>query len=102
MARRNRQPTQRQRQNAGPFVGGKAKSQSGGDPVERHGGRLRRLTGFVGEVRGELAKTDFPNRQQTAQSTMVVLAACLLVGFYLYGLDQVFSRFVEHLLNWQS
>jgi preprotein translocase subunit SecE len=101
MARRNRQPTQRQRQNA-PFVGSKTKSQSGGDPVERRGGRVRRITGFVGEVRGELAKTDFPNRQQTAQSTMVVLAACLLVGFYLYGLDQVFSRFVTHLLNWQS
>jgi preprotein translocase SecE subunit len=101
MARRNRQPTQRQRQ-SGPFVGGKAKSQSGGEPVERHGGRFRRLTGFVGEVRGELAKTDFPNRHQTAQSTMVVLSACLIVGFYLYGLDQVFSRFVEHLLNWQQ
>jgi len=100
MARRNRQPTQRQRQ-SGPFVGGKAKSQSGGEPVERQRG-IRRLTGFIGEVRGELAKTDFPNRHQTAQSTMVVLSACLLVGFYLYGLDQVFSRFVQHLLNWQN
>ena len=58
--------------------------------------------GFVGEVRGELAKVDFPNRQQTWQSTSVVISACVLVGLYLYGLDQVFARLVSHLLDLQK
>ncbi len=82
-------------------VAGKPKSQSGGEPVERPG-FVRRVIGFTGEVRGELAKTDFPNRHQTWQSTSVVLAACLIVGLYLYGLDQVFARMVQKLVELQN
>ena len=62
---------------------------------------MRGVFAFVGEVRGELAKVDFPNRQQTAQATMVVVAACLIVGMYLYGLDQVFARFATKLVDLQ-
>ena len=49
----------------------------------------------------ELAKVDFPNRQQTWQATMVVVAACVIVGMYLYGLDQVFARFATKLVDLQ-
>ena len=83
-------------------MAGKPKSQSGGDPVQRSRGRLAGIRGFVGEVRGELAKVDFPNRQQTVQSTSVVIAACVLVGLYLYGLDQAFGRLVAHLVDLQK
>ena len=83
-------------------LAGKPKSQSGGDPVQRKKGTFSRARGFVGEVRGELAKVDFPNRQQTWQSTSVVISACVLVGLYLYGLDQIFARLVSDLLNLQK
>ena len=81
-------------------LAGKPKSQSGGDVDRRRG--LRGLVAFSGEVRSELAKVDFPNRQQTWQSTSVVISACVLVGLYLYGLDQVFARLVSHLLDLQK
>jgi preprotein translocase SecE subunit len=97
--RRNRPPAQR-RSLAQP-VAGRAKSQSGGEPVSRRGG-LRGVINFTGEVRSELGKVDFPNRQQTIQTTFVVLGACLIVGLYLYGLDQVFARVASRIINWQN
>ena len=102
MARRSRQPQQTGRRSVTAPLAGKPKSQSGGDPVQRRSGRLSGVRGFAGEVRGELAKVDFPNRQQTWQSTSVVISACVLVGLYLYGLDQVFARLVSHLLDLQK
>ena len=101
MARRSRQPQQPGRRSVTAPVAGRPKSQSGGDRGERPA-LPRRVVGFVGEVRGELGKTDFPNRHQTWQSTSVVLAACVLVGLYLYGLDQIFSRLVSELVDLQN
>ena len=101
MARRNRQQQPGGRRSVTAPVAGKPKSQSGGEPVERPN-VVRRVINFSGEVRGELAKTDFPNRHQTWQSTSVVLAACLIVGLYLYGLDQVFARMVQKLVELQN
>jgi preprotein translocase SecE subunit len=95
-SRRNRPATGRR--SVGAPLAGKPKSQSGGE-VERRG--VRGMFGFGGEVRSELAKVDFPNRQQTWQSTMVVLAACILVGGYLYGLDQAFAHLATKLVDWQ-
>ena len=100
-SRRNRQQAGRRTVTAP--IAGKPKSQSGGD-IERRGGMrsgVRGMFAFGGEVRGELAKVDFPNRQQTWQATMVVIAACLIVGAYLYGLDQVFARFATKLVDLQ-
>jgi preprotein translocase SecE subunit len=102
MARRNRQQqVPAGRRSVTAPLAGKPKSQSGGDPAVRKRG-IRGVFGFVGEVRGELAKVDFPNRQQTWQSTSVVIAACVLVGLYLYGLDQVFARLVQQLVDLQN
>ncbi|MGN6377988.1 MAG: preprotein translocase subunit SecE [Gaiellales bacterium] len=97
--RRNRPPAQR-RSLSSP-VAGRAKSQSGGEPVSRPS-FPRRVFAFGGEVRSELGKVDFPNRQQTLQATFVVLGACLIVGLYLYGLDQAFARVASRIINWQN
>jgi preprotein translocase SecE subunit len=99
-SRRNRPPASSRRSLAQP-IAGRAKSQSGGEPVSRRGG-LRGVIAFGGEVRSELGKVDFPNRQQTIQATFVVLGACLIVGLYLYGLDQVFARIASRIINWQN
>jgi preprotein translocase SecE subunit len=103
MARTSRRNRQAGRRTVTAPVAGKPKSQSGGE-IERSGGMpngLRGLFAFGGEVRGELAKVDFPDRQQTWQATLVVVAACLIVGAYLYGLDQVFARFATKLVDLQ-
>ena len=47
---------------------------------------------------GELKKVDWPGQQQLIQGTTVVLIACLITGVYLFLADQVFKRFVQHVL----
>jgi preprotein translocase SecE subunit len=98
-ARKPRQPANR-RSISAPLAG-KAKSQSGGERAPERGG-LSGVVRFSGEIRSELAKVDFPNRQQTLQSTMVVLSACFLVGGFLYGLDQILAVFIRELVDLQT
>ncbi len=50
---------------------------------------------FVTESWGELKKVEWPGQNQVIQGTVVVLIACLIVGFYLYASDEVFKRLVE-------
>jgi preprotein translocase subunit SecE len=53
---------------------------------------------FVGESWAELKKVDWPGRQQLIQGTAVVLIACLVTGVYLFLADELFRRFVQHVL----
>jgi preprotein translocase subunit SecE len=54
-------------------------------------------TRFVRESWGELQKVEWPNQNQLVQGTIVVLVACIIVGFYLWGADQVFRRLVQQV-----
>jgi preprotein translocase subunit SecE len=69
------------------------KSQTGARRVPGTGGRR-----FAAESWGELKKVEWPTQSQVIQGTVVVLIACIIVGVYLYAADQVFKRFVEHVL----
>ena len=53
---------------------------------------------FVKEAWGELKKVEWPGRAQVLQGTVVVLIACVIVGAFLYGADQVFKPFVRNVL----
>ena len=46
----------------------------------------------------ELRKVDWPNRAQTIQGTVVVIIAVLIVGAYLWGIDQIIRPFVRNVL----
>jgi preprotein translocase SecE subunit len=101
MARQSRKPRPPAgRRSVTAPLAGRPKSQSGGESVAPRG--RAGFISFLGEVRGELGKVDFPNRHQTMQSTMVVVALCLIIGIYLYGLDSVFSQLVNLLIDQQS
>ena len=47
---------------------------------------------FLAEVRGELKKVTWPSRKEVYSTTLVVVATSIFFGFYLWGLDLVFSR----------
>jgi preprotein translocase subunit SecE len=64
-------------------------------PVEHES---RRRGSFIQESIAELRKVDWPNRAQTIQGTVVVIIAVLIVGAYLWGVDQVIRPFVRHVL----
>ncbi len=63
---------------------------SGGRRFPGSGGKR-----FVSESWAELKKVEWPGQSQVIQGTVVVLIACLIVGFYLYASDEVFKRLVE-------
>ena len=53
---------------------------------------------FVRESYAELKKVDWPSRAQTLQGVVVVIIACVIVGAYLWGLDQIFRPLVDRVL----
>lgn len=54
---------------------------------------------FFKEVKSELVKVSWPNRAQVIKLTAVVVGASVAVGVYLGGLDFIFTKGIELLLN---
>jgi preprotein translocase subunit SecE len=58
----------------------------------------RRRSNFFAESWAELRKVEWPGQAQVIQGTVVVLIACLVVGFYLYVNDAVWKQVVSKVL----
>jgi preprotein translocase SecE subunit len=71
---------------------------AGGAPIAPAEHESRRRGGFIRESVAELRKVDWPNRAQTIQGTVVVIIAVLIVGAYLWGVDQIIRPFVRDVL----
>jgi preprotein translocase subunit SecE len=54
--------------------------------------KLAEARAFLLEVRSELKKVTWPSRKEVYSTTLVVIATSIFFGFYLWGLDLVFSR----------
>ncbi len=54
---------------------------------------------FLTEVRSELKKVTWPGRAEVQSTTLVVIATSIFFGFYLWGLDLVFSRILSLVLK---
>jgi preprotein translocase subunit SecE len=77
-------------------------ARGGAQPQPRRQPSERRVPGagarnFVAESWGELKKVEWPRQQQLIQGVVVVLVACIVVGFYLYGADLIFKRLVQNV-----
>jgi len=55
------------------------------------------FTGFAKDSRLEVRKVVWPTRQETVQTTLIILAVSTIVGLVLWGLDGVFVRVVEFI-----
>ncbi len=92
-------PAQRSRFVRQPVDGGEAVVPAASPEIAQpRRGPIFGTIGFVGESWAELKKVDWPKRPQVVQGTIVVLVACLIIGVYLYGLDQVIQPFVRDVL----
>jgi len=58
----------------------------------------RRRGRFIHESIAELRKVEWPTRSHVIQGTVAVIVACLIVGAYLWGVDQVLRPFVRDVL----
>ena len=63
------------------------------DKVEKAG------KAFIAEVRSELKKVTWPSRSEVYSTTLVVIGTSIFFGFYLWGLDLVFSRVLSFVLK---
>ena len=51
----------------------------------------KRLGNFFKDVRSELKKVTWPSRNEVTSTTIVVIAATIFFGFYLFFMDIIFS-----------
>jgi preprotein translocase subunit SecE len=56
---------------------------------------LAKLITFLKEVKMEVKKINWPDRQKTTRYTIVVLGISLAVALYLGGLDFLFTLLLE-------
>jgi preprotein translocase subunit SecE len=71
---------------------------AGPEPAAAHAVEHPRRGGFVRESIAELRKVEWPTRNQVVQGTIVVIIACVIVGAFLWGADQVLRPFVRDVL----
>jgi preprotein translocase subunit SecE len=53
--------------------------------------------GFAKDARLEVRKVVWPTRQETVQTTLIILAVSTIVGLVLWGLDGIFVRIVSFI-----
>tara|TARA_R110001583_G_scaffold78018_1_gene211920 strand:+ start:233 stop:613 length:381 start_codon:yes stop_codon:yes gene_type:complete len=53
--------------------------------------------GFAKDARLEVRKVVWPTRQETVQTTLIILAVSTVVGLVLWGLDGIFVRLVSFI-----
>lgn len=56
---------------------------------------------FLRECVAELRRVQWPGRDALWQASMVVIAVCAIVGFYIYVLDAAFSSAASWLVDQQ-
>jgi preprotein translocase subunit SecE len=61
--------------------------------------KFRELRSFLSEVKSELKKVTWPSQQEVRSTTVVVIATTFFFGFYLWGLDLVFSQILSRFLK---
>ncbi|TEW55722.1 preprotein translocase subunit SecE [Psychromonas sp. RZ22] len=55
------------------------------------------FVGFAKDSRLEVRKVVWPTRQETVQTTLIILAVSTIVGLVLWGLDGIFVRIVSFI-----
>ncbi|OGD13064.1 MAG: preprotein translocase subunit SecE [Candidatus Aminicenantes bacterium RBG_16_66_30] len=51
----------------------------------------KRFLNFLRDVRSELKKVTWPSKNEVVSTTIVVIAATVFFGFYLFFMDVIFS-----------
>jgi preprotein translocase SecE subunit len=66
--------------------------------LKEGGNVFQKFWRFVHSSASELKKVEWPSQNHVVQGTVVVLAACIIVGTYLWINDQVWKEFVSKVL----
>jgi len=52
---------------------------------------------YLREIRGELKKVTWPNKNDLIKTTIAVLVISLFFGVYLFGVDFIFTRIFRQI-----
>ena len=61
---------------------------------------LRRARDYFGEVRSEMKRVSWPNKQEIYGITVMVVLTTFIFGAYFYATDHLFSYFVARILKY--
>jgi preprotein translocase subunit SecE len=59
----------------------------------------KRFGNFLSDVRAELKKVTWPSKNEVVSTTVVVIAATIFFGFYLFFMDVIFSWVISQVKN---
>jgi len=59
---------------------------------------LNKVSGFLGNVKAELAKVTWPTRQDTYGSTVIVIVLVFVIAVFLWVVDTGLSSVIRSLL----
>jgi len=59
----------------------------------------KKLGNFLRDVRAELKKVTWPSKNEVTSTTIVVIAATVFFGFYLFFMDLIFSWVISQIKN---
>ena len=57
----------------------------------------KKLGNFLKDVRAELKKVTWPSKNEVTSTTIVVIAATVFFGFYLFFMDVIFSWVISQI-----
>ena len=64
------------------------------DKVKKDG-IFRRIVNFFKATKSEFKKVTWPTKKQLLNNTTVVIAALVLIGLIIFGLDTLFTKLAE-------
>ena len=64
------------------------------DKVKKDG-FFRRIVNFFKATKSEFKKVTWPTKKQLLNNTTVVIAALVLIGLVIFGLDTLFTKLAE-------
>ena len=60
---------------------------------------FKRVSKFIGEVRGELKKVNWPTKREFSVFTGIVLSAVLVIGAFFWILDTIFLAILQLVIR---
>jgi preprotein translocase subunit SecE len=65
--------------------------------MEKEKNIFKRMGAYLREIRGELKKVTWPNKNDLIKTTVAVLVISLFFGIYLFGVDFIFARIFSQI-----
>ncbi len=59
---------------------------------------LKKIGTFLGEVKTELKKVNWPTLKETIRYTLIVIFISLLIAVFLGGLDWIYFNFIQKVI----